>query len=132
MTAMAIWVKLLAVPMPPPGPCDAKALAAGSSTADAAAMAARDSMGSFPDMAISRDSLIAEATDEDGAGFEIFSAKREPARAIRIHFCGADIHFTVFGLRCGGAAGISWRTTLECHQLPREDTREPEENSGLS
>jgi hypothetical protein len=39
MTAMASWVKLLAVPTPPPGPCEAKAAPAHSdvTTADAVA-----------------------------------------------------------------------------------------------
>jgi hypothetical protein len=45
--------------MPPPGPCDAKALAAGN-TAHAAATAARDSRKFLRDMTISRH-LIAES-----------------------------------------------------------------------
>jgi hypothetical protein len=42
--AMASWVKLLAVPIPPPGPWDAKAAVAGNeaTSVDAAATTKRD------------------------------------------------------------------------------------------
>jgi hypothetical protein len=55
----------------------------------------------------------------------MFSIKPEPARAIRIHLCGADIHSTftssalIFDLRCGEAAGICCRTTLGCQTSRR-------------
>jgi hypothetical protein len=51
----------------------------------------------------------------------MFSIKREPARAIRIHLHGAVIHSTftsvllVFDLRCCEAAKTGCRTTLGCH-----------------
>jgi hypothetical protein len=35
---------------------------------------------------------LRKATGDNGAGFEIFALGREPARAIRIHLCGAGIH----------------------------------------
>jgi hypothetical protein len=82
--------------MPPPGPCDAKALAAGSTAH--AAMAARDSLRFFRGMTISRDNRLRKATDQNGAGFEIFRLRREPGRAMRIHLCGAGIHSTFTSL----------------------------------
>jgi hypothetical protein len=117
--AIAVWVKLLALPMPPPGPCDANALAGSSS---AAAMAARDVKEFFRDMTVSRDNRLRKATDNNGAGFEIFALKLEPARTIRIHLCGADIHSTftslalVLDLRCGDAAA---------NNLPRDVAMSP-------
>jgi hypothetical protein len=59
--------------MPPPGPCDAKALAGGSSSA--AAMARIENWDVFRDMAISRDNRLREATDKVRAGFENLQAK---------------------------------------------------------
>jgi hypothetical protein len=107
--------------MPPPGPCEAKALPIGNS---AQATAARDSWNIFRDMTISRDNRLRQATDENGAGFEIFRPMREPARAIRIHICGADIHsaFTSLPLVLVSALrryGNNCRTTSGCHPYPR-------------
>jgi hypothetical protein len=41
---------------------------------------------------------LRKATDESGAGFEIFELTWEPDCAIRIHLCGADIHSTFTSL----------------------------------
>jgi hypothetical protein len=63
------------------------------------------------------------------AVFEILGARREPARAIRIHLCGADIHSTftslslVFGLRCGEAAA---------DRLPRDVEMSPTTQGGYT
>ncbi|MHB8267207.1 hypothetical protein [Bradyrhizobium sp.] len=49
-------------------------------------------------MTLSHDSPLRKDTQRNGAGFEIFKPTREPARAIRIHLCGADIHSTFTSL----------------------------------
>jgi hypothetical protein len=79
-------------------------------------------------MTISRDGSCSEIRTWPNSGFqderEMFSIDREPARAIRIHLCGADIHSTftsrtlVF-MRCGEAAEKCCRTTLGSHLTPR-------------
>jgi hypothetical protein len=55
-------------------------------------------------MSISHD-FVSGDTRRHGAGlhrqYEMFSIKREPARAIRIHLCGADIHSTFTSLPLG-------------------------------
>jgi hypothetical protein len=56
--------------MPPPGPCDAKALPAESATAHAAATAAHDIREFFCDMTISRDDWLDEVTDQARDGLQ--------------------------------------------------------------
>src|SRR6266699_427689 len=101
MTAIASWVKLLAVPGPPPGPCEAKAAPAHSEvrTGDAAAKA---SCG----IRAVRDDVIAISCVDFGRRYgrqpmpvlknvswkefcrECCHAKREPVCMICIHVCG--------------------------------------------
>ena len=68
MMAITSWVKLLAVPGPPPGPCEARAALAGSKTAVTAAVAKaiRDIRGVMRDevMTISCDGTFSEDTDD--------------------------------------------------------------------
>jgi hypothetical protein len=76
---------------------------------------------------ISRDFAIGD-TGGRGAGLhrscEMFSIKREPARAIRIHLCGADIHSTFTSLPLAFVSALwryrtTCRTTSGCHQPSR-------------
>jgi hypothetical protein len=74
MIAIAVWVKLVAVPRPPPGPWDARTGLTDSSAmpADAAAIAKREVRCLFRDdaMAISCDDALQKIRRTAYSGFE--------------------------------------------------------------
>src|ERR1700682_3690881 len=101
--AMTSCVKLLAVPGPPPGPCEAKAGPAHDrqTTIDGAAKAKRDirCLMRGDAMTISGGEKLSEVRATTCAGFENVArkcccAKREPVCAICIHLYDAAIHST--------------------------------------
>src|ERR1700736_1067412 len=94
MIAIASWVKLLTVPGPPPGPCEAKAALAHNrlASADVAAKTNCDTRCAVRDdaMAISCNVTLSEDRDDSVGGFENWPRescrpRRDRPRAIRIH-----------------------------------------------
>src|SRR6266404_5570793 len=139
MMAIASWVKLLAVPGPPPGPCEAKAAPAHSEvrTVDAAAKAI---------IRVVQDNVIAISCVEFGRrygrqGMPVLKnvsekilpkiiAKRKPVRrdlhscpwrkhSVHIHVAPSSLPICV-ALRCGGSTRSS-RRRREHLMTPRED-----------
>src|SRR4030088_60082 len=111
--AIASWVRWLAVPMPPPGPCDANAVSvhATAATMAIAASAARDTASRMHDnvMTIScanelqkirRQSMPVLSTQVKMLS-ENVGRKTERACLIRIHLHGAVIHSTFTSLTSG-------------------------------
>jgi hypothetical protein len=96
--AIAVWVKWLAVPMPPPGPCEANAVAA-EDTATIVAIATRETFTRDDVMTISPSKITEEDTTIVYAGFAHASENfGNPQHRLRIHLRGVVIHSTFTSL----------------------------------
>src|SRR5882672_4693901 len=99
MMAIASWVEWPAVPMPPPGPCEADAapLHITATTIETAARAARDRKSRMLDdvMTISCANELQKIRRQSNpvldAPLKMLADKPEPVRNVRIHLRGAII-----------------------------------------